>query len=135
MAEITTELLARLSEATLKVIKSYTLYPVNEFEYKITPTGTEWNIDFDAVGTGKLMVITSIAGIPVTAAGDAIKIGVVNGGTPYWHKVDQAPAADTSTVFSGQLILAEAEFIRVRFEYTSAPDSLEAYVNGYWIYV
>ncbi len=135
MAEITDELLARISEATLKVIKSYTLYPVNDYLFEESPGGTSFNVDFDPVENGKLMIITSIVGIPKTNAGDAIKMGIVSGGTPFWHKSDQSPVADGSSVFTGMLMLAERELIRVRFEYTTIPDRLDAYINGYWIYV
>jgi len=135
MAEITEELITKLALSTAKVIKSYTLYPVNEYLTDIAPSGTEKDLDQDPLDAGRLMIITSIAAVPETAGGDAIKIGVVSGGTPFWHKIKQSPTADESVVFAGQLILAENEFIRGRFEYTSAPSALDLYINGYWIEV
>ncbi|KKM03924.1 hypothetical protein LCGC14_1769500 [marine sediment metagenome] len=135
MAEITEELITKLAVATAKVIKSYTLYPVNEHLFDIAPSGTSKNLDMDAVEAWRLMILTSIVAVPTTAGGDAIKIGVVSGGTPFWHKIKQSPTADESVVFAGQLILAEGEYIRGRFEYTSAPSQLDLYINGYWIEV
>lgn len=125
----------KIALATAKVIKSYTLYPVNEHLYDASPSGTSKNLDQDPVDAGRLMIVTSVAAVPTTNAGDAVKIGVVSGGTPFWHKITQSPTADESTVFAGQLILAEGEYIRGRFEYTTAPDSLDLYINGYWIEV
>ena len=47
MAEITEEPITKIALATAKVIKSHTLYPVNEHLFDDSPADTSKNLDLD----------------------------------------------------------------------------------------
>ena len=132
MVEVPQALIDRLQTATNKVINAFTLNPINDELFDAAPSGTAKNLDSDPVEAGRIEIITSIAGLPETNAGDKILIGVVSGGAELWHKINNSPTADETTRFSGQLVLSEGMFVRVRFEYTTAPTQLKMIRSGWW---
>jgi hypothetical protein len=133
MVEVPQSLITRLQSAALKVINAFTLNPINDEFFDASPTGTSKNLDSPTVEAGRIEIITSIAGLPSTNAGDKISIGVVSGGAEYWHTINSSPTADETVRFSGQLILSEGMFVRVKFEYTTAPTELKMVRSGWWV--
>jgi len=135
VVEVPQLLINRLQTASQKVINSYTLNPINDEFFDAAPAGTAKNLDSAVVDAGRIEIITSIAALPETNAGDKILIGVVSGDTALWHKIDSSPTADETVRFSGQLVLSEGMFVRARFEYTTLPTQLKMVRSGWWISV
>ena len=133
MVEIPQALITRLQTASQKVINAFTMNPINDEFFDAAPAGTAKNLDSAAVDPGRVEIVTSIAGLPDTNAGDKILIGVVSGDTQLWHKINSTPVADEVTRFSGQLVLSEGMFVRVRFEYTTAPTQIKMVRSGWWV--
>lgn len=133
MVEISQQLLDDLALATGKIIKSYTLHPINEELWDVDADSGDNNIDFDAIAAGRLAIITAISALDVDNSPSLVQLGPVSGGNLLKHKSKTSPTANESVVFAGQLILAEGEFIRAHFEGVTANDDLYAFVNGYWI--
>ncbi len=133
MVEVPQSLIDRLQAASGKVINAFTLNPINDEFFDAAPSGTEKNLDSNPVEPGRIEIMTSIAGLPETNAPDKVRIGLVLGTAEFWYVIAVSPAADVPIRFSGQLVLSEGMFVRVKFEYTTPPTQLKAIRSGWWI--
>ena len=133
MVEIPPELLAKLENATIKVIKSYTVHPINDELMKPKAAAGAHNLDRAKVEVGRLEIITSIAAIDVNSSPTVVRLGVYDGNLEYWHKSKTSPTANETVLYTGMLTLGEGDRIRGRFEGVTLNDDLYVFINGYWI--
>lgn len=123
-----------LTLAALETIRINQFVPFNLHVVKTSGSNTTSQYLYtEQFESGNVYIITSICAMDITDAANQIKLGVLDGTTPFVYYGSTQSAAGEPVSFVGQLMCKETDKIFAEFRSIGASDEIHLFVNGYKI--
>lgn len=111
------------------------IYPYRRSYHHVAGAATEQTITGDEVPEGRVLRITNMALLNVTAAATLAKIGIVAGGREHWFDGVAALTLGACYGFDMDVLCYEGDAPRCKVDPTAENDEFYLYVNGEWWFV